>query len=127
MQIYIDADYKCHAMSGEGLRAFEVSALDGKCPTYIEGMRYIPFGEIWTWPDGTVFSGEMLAPWKNEPVLAAVQGAYEDAMAASEQKITELQLAWAESFEAQEQTNTDLQLALAEMYESAGTTTEGAV
>ena len=81
MQIYIDAEYKCHAAAGDGLRAFEVPALDGKCRTYIEGMRYVPSGEAWTRADGVVFGGEMLSPRQDAALLAAAQGAYEDGIA----------------------------------------------
>ena len=48
-----------------------------KCPQYIEGYRFIPAGERWTDPDGYVFSGEMIAPWKPYEELDAIQRIYD--------------------------------------------------
>lgn len=77
MTIYIDADYKCHTISGPGLTAVETTAFDGKCATYIEGYRFVPPGSTWTRSDGTVFQGEMIAPWKPWDELDAAQREYE--------------------------------------------------
>lgn len=77
MIIYIDNDFKCHAEAAEGLRAFEVPVFDGKCIAFIEGYRFIPSGENWTRSDGTVFRGEMTAPWKDFVELDAAQREYE--------------------------------------------------
>lgn len=77
MTIYIDADFKCHTIAGDGLTAVETAAFDGKCAAYIEGYRFVPDGSTWVREDGTVFSGEMVAPWKPWDELDAVQREYE--------------------------------------------------
>ena len=78
MTIYIDNDYKCHVSDPDGtMTAVETDAFDGKCPAYIEGYRYIPAGESWTRPDGVVFGGEMIAPWRDWKGLDAAQRDYE--------------------------------------------------
>ena len=77
MKIYIDSDYKCHVLPGEGLREFDVQFFDGKCQTFIEGYRYVPDGETWERADGEVFKGEMIAPWKNYTELYIAQLEYE--------------------------------------------------
>ena len=76
--IYIDSDYKCHTTNPDGLYpAVETDFFAGKCDTYIEGYRFIPAGESWTRPDGVIFAGEMIAPWKPWEELDAAQRAYE--------------------------------------------------
>ena len=87
MTIYIDNDFKCHVSNPEGTyTAVETTAFDGKCDAYIEGYRFLPESETWTRPDGVVFAGEMIAPWKDWRELDAAQLAYEreqmEAMAA---------------------------------------------
>lgn len=77
MQIYIDSDYKCHTVTGDDLTAVETTAFDGKCAAYIEGYRFVPDGSTWVREDGTVFAGEMVAPWKPWEELDAVQREYE--------------------------------------------------
>ena len=77
MKIYIDSDYKCHVLPGEGLREFDVPFFDGKCQTFIEGYRYVPKDETWEREDGEVFKGEMIAPWKNYTELYIAQLEYE--------------------------------------------------
>jgi hypothetical protein len=77
MKIYIDSEYKCHALPGEGLREFDVPFFDGKCQTFIEGYRYIPADETWERADGEVFRGEMIAPWKNYAELYIAQLEYD--------------------------------------------------
>ena len=75
--IYIDSDFKCHTSTADGLTQIETDAFDGKCDTYVEGYRFIPAGQTWTRADGTVFSGEMIAPWKPWAELDAAQREYE--------------------------------------------------
>lgn len=75
--IYIDSDFKCHAEDGGGMTAVEMDFFDGKCAAFMEGYRYVPSGTLWTREDGTVFHGEMIAPWKPFGDLAAAQAAYE--------------------------------------------------
>lgn len=75
--IYIDADFKCHASDDGTMTAVETDVFDGKCTAFLEGYRYVPAGESWTRPDGVVFAGEMIAPWKPFEELDAAQAAYE--------------------------------------------------
>lgn len=77
MTIYIDADYKCHTATYDGLTAVETDYFDGKCQAYIEGYRFVPAGASWTRPDGVVFQGEMVSPWKPWRELDSAQRAYE--------------------------------------------------
>lgn len=87
MKIYIDTDFKCHTSNPDGAyTAVETDFFDRKCQAYIEGYRFVPDGESWTRPDGEVFNGEMVSPWKDWNELAEAQRVYEreqyDAMAA---------------------------------------------
>ena len=73
MTIYIDSDYKCYVSPGEGVTAVETNAFDGKCRQFIEGYRFVPAGQSWTREDGQVFTGEMVAPWRDYEILAEFQ------------------------------------------------------
>lgn len=75
--VYLDTDFKCYVTFGEGRTQVETDAFDGKCDAYIEGYRFIPSGQTWTRADGTVFVGEMIAPWKSWDELDAAQREYE--------------------------------------------------
>lgn len=77
MKIYIDDEFKCHTQAADDRTAVETDFFDGKCAAYIEGYRFVPAGETWTAADGTVYSGEMITPWKPWAELDAVQRAYE--------------------------------------------------
>ena len=77
MQIYIDADFKCHTALKEGRTALETDFFEGKCAAYIEGYRFVPAGKTWTAEDGTVYPGEMITPWKPWAELDAKQREYE--------------------------------------------------
>lgn len=77
MTIYIDSDYKCHTATADDLTAVETNVFDGMCPAYIDGYRFVPAGATWTRPDGVVFQGEMVCPWKPWRELDAAQRAYE--------------------------------------------------
>ena len=82
MKIYIDSEYRCHTTNPEGtFLEEETPFFDGKCATFIEGYRFVPAGESWTRSDGTVFQGEMIAPFKPYDQLAAAQGQHEADMA----------------------------------------------
>lgn len=81
MTIYIDDDYKCHTSPGDGLTAVETDTFDGKCRQYIEGYRFVPAGQSWTREDGQVFTGEMVAPWRDYAILAELQALYEEEQA----------------------------------------------
>lgn len=75
--IYIDSDFKCHVTDDGTLTAVETDFFDGKCDTFIEGYRYVPAGAVWTRSDGVVFTGEMIAPWKDYAELDYAQLLYE--------------------------------------------------
>lgn len=78
MKIYIDSEYLCHTTNPDGtFLEVETDFFDGKCQTFIEGYRFVPSGSTWTRPDGVVFHGEMVAPWKDCRELDAAQRAYE--------------------------------------------------
>ena len=83
MTIYINTDFKGHTVAGDGMTAVETTAFDGKCVAYIEGYRFVPVGKTWTAADGTVYSGEMVSPWKPWAELDAAQRAYERERAAA--------------------------------------------
>ena len=76
MTIYIDSDYKCYVSAADGRRAVETDEFNGKCAEWIESFRLVPAGETWTRGDGEVFTGEMLAPWKDLGKAYAAQTAY---------------------------------------------------
>ena len=75
--IYIDSDFKCHVTDDGTLTAVGTDSFDGKCETFIEGYRFVPAGEVWTRPDGVIFTGEMIAPHTNYSILVAAQAQYE--------------------------------------------------
>ena len=95
MTIYIDSDFKCHVSDPDGtMTAVETDFFDDKCPAYIEGYRFVPAGETWTRPDGIVFHGEMIAPWKDWRELDSAQREYErEQLAAYEQALSEIEAA----------------------------------
>lgn len=95
MKIYIDNDYKCHRDNPEGTyTAVETTAFDGKCTAYIDGYRCVPSGSTWARDDGTVFTGEMIAPWKPWQELDAAQREYERQQLDSyEQALSEIEAA----------------------------------
>ena len=75
MKIYLDKDFHCHAAPGDGLREVETDFFDGKCAAFVEGYRFIPAEESWTREDGTVFTGEMVAPVRDYAELEEIQSA----------------------------------------------------
>ena len=77
--IYIDSEFKCHTSNNdETYTAVEIDIFNGKCKQFIEGYRFVPAGETWTREDGQVFTGEMVAPWRNYEILAELQAVYEE-------------------------------------------------
>ena len=92
--IYIDSDFKCHLSDDGTMTAVETVFFDGICDVMVEGYRCIPAGEIWTREDGTVFQGEMIAPWKTWEKLDAAQREYEkELLSQYEQALTEIETA----------------------------------
>lgn len=95
MTIYIDTDFKCHISNPDGLyTAVETDFFDGKCAAYVDGYRYVPSGATWARPDGVVFRGEMIAPWRDWDELDAAQRDYErELLAQYEQAMSEIESA----------------------------------
>lgn len=93
MTIYIDTDYKCHVSDPDGIMtAVETDFFDGKCKACIEGYRFVPAGAEWTRQDGVVFTGQMIAPWKDWRELDNAQRDYErEQLAAYEQALSEIE------------------------------------
>lgn len=90
MTIYIDNDYKCHTSPGDGLTAVETDVFDGKCRQYIDGYRFVPAGQSWTREDGQVFTGEMIAPWRDYAILAEFQSIYEEEQTKASEELAAL-------------------------------------
>ena len=76
MTIYIDNDYKCYISAADDRRAIETDAFDGKCEEWIESFRLVPAAETWVKPNGEMFRGEMVSPWKDLGEAYAAQAAY---------------------------------------------------
>lgn len=81
MTVYIDSEFLCHTEDAEGRTAVEADFFDGKCRTFIEGYRLIPFGETWTREDGEVFKGQMICPATSYSNLVEAQRNYEEGQA----------------------------------------------
>ena len=79
--IYIDEEFKCHVSNNGTMIAVKTDYFDNKCDSYIKGYRYIPEGYTWTRSDGTVFVGEMFAPWKMFDEIDQIQRRYEQELA----------------------------------------------
>ena len=95
-RIYLNADFECSVSEKEDtVQSVETDFFDGKCKAFIEGYRFVPAGTQWARSDGTVFTGEMIAPFKDHKMLEMVQALYEQLY----QDITETQLAVAELYE----------------------------
>ena len=92
MTVYIDSDYRCHSFDTGGLTPIETNFFYGKCRAFVEGYRYIPAGESWTREDGTVFTGEMIAPAEDIRLLEAAQAAYEEAQAENADALAALEV-----------------------------------
>lgn len=94
MTIYIDSDYKCYVSDAEGRRAVETDFFGSKCPEWIESYRFVPEGETWVSPNGEMFRGEMVSPWKDLGAAYAAQTAYVAAQNAQyEATLTEIEAA----------------------------------
>lgn len=77
-KIYIDSEYRCNTTNPDGTyREVATDFFAGKCSTFIEGYRFVPYNESWTREDGAVFVGEMVAPWKSYSELEDAQREYE--------------------------------------------------
>ena len=76
-RIYIDNGFKCHVTDDGTMTAIETDFFDGKCDAYIGGYRFVPDGAVWEKEDGSVFCGEMIAPWKDYSELERAQMVHE--------------------------------------------------
>lgn len=81
MKIYVDDSYRCHLKNDGTMTEIETEFFNSKCQVFIEGYRFVPAGESWTREDGTVFTGEMIAPWKPYEELDQAQRQYEQELA----------------------------------------------
>lgn len=90
MDIYIDSDCRCHTADDGTRKRVQTAFFDGKCDAYIEGYRFVPEGESWTREDGEVFSGEMIAPFRDHGELDECQRAFEHAQMADMRAALEL-------------------------------------
>ena len=81
MKIFIDKEFCCHLLDDGTMTEVQTGFFYGKCKTFVEGYRFVPAGEIWTREDGTVFTGEMITPWKPYAELDAAQREYERELA----------------------------------------------
>ncbi len=80
---YLDKDYRLHVQPGEGLEPWvdENGCFDGKSVTYIEGFRVIPAGRTWSAPDGTLYTGQMIAAAVDYATLKKAQDELESGIA----------------------------------------------
>lgn len=77
MKIYIDNDFKCHSSNPDNAyMEIDTDFFNNKCTRFIEGFRYVPYGENWMRSDGAIFKGEMIAPWRNYEILEEAQAQY---------------------------------------------------
>lgn len=81
MIIYIDNNFKCHLENDGTMREVETDFFDGKCRQFVEGYRFVPFGDTWVREDGQTFTGEMIAPWRDYDMLVSLQEQYEEMLA----------------------------------------------
>ena len=77
MIVYIDSEYKVHLGSAEGYVEVSSAFFDRLCPELAEAYRFVPANESWIRSDGEVFSGEMIAPYKDIRQYDAIQREYE--------------------------------------------------
>ena len=72
--IYLDSTFMCHATDNGTMQAVETNAFDGLCAGAIECYRYIPAGQAWTRPDGSIAPGPFVQAVKDPD---AIQEQYE--------------------------------------------------
>lgn len=95
--IFLNSDFQCSVTErADTVQNIETAVFDGKCNAYIEGYRFVPAGQQWMRNDGVLFTGEMIAPFKDSVYLDMVQSVYEQLAA----DITNTELALAELYES---------------------------
>lgn len=77
MTVYIDSEYKVHLESAEGYVEVSSAFFDRLCPELAEAYRFVPANESWIRSDGEVFSGEMIASYKDIRQYDVIQREYE--------------------------------------------------
>jgi len=123
MTIYLDADFCCYSKENEKtVQSIETDFFNGKCNTFIEGYRFVPYGQTWVRNDGEIFNGEMVAPHKDFSILDYAQKLYEETQASAikEERIVALEeenVAKDERIVALEEENAMLMECLLEMSE----------
>lgn len=77
---YLDENFRLHVEQNEGMTEWEDTQgfFNGKFDTYVEGFRVIPEGEQWKAPDGTIYSGFMLAAAVDFDTLEKAQSEQND-------------------------------------------------
>ena len=76
--IYLNENFECSVTQKiDTVQTIETDFFDGKCNAFIEGYRFIPEGQQWKRGDGVLFTGEMIAPFKDYTYLEMVQSLYE--------------------------------------------------
>ncbi len=89
MKIFIDKENKCHVTNdGTMSETLAPAILNGKCPAFIEGYKFIPKGtrEI----DGVVYGTGEVYPWRDYELLAEFQVIYEEEQAKATAEIAAL-------------------------------------
>lgn len=77
--ICLNKNFECSAVEkADTVQSVETDYFDGKCNAFIEGYRFVPEGQTWTREDGVVFTGEMIAPFKDYVYLEMIQALYEE-------------------------------------------------
>lgn len=84
MIVYIDNNYNCYASNDGTRREFETTFLEGKCPAYIEGFKYVPKGETYIDEGGRAYHGEMCIINADHNKLEKAQFEYELAQVKAE-------------------------------------------
>jgi ribosomal protein L24E len=79
--IYLNNEFKCHVKNDGTMLEAQSDFFNDKCKEFIEGYRFIPSNYSWTREDGTVFTGEMIVPFKPYSELNAAQREYERELA----------------------------------------------
>ncbi len=82
MKIYIDSDYKCHTSDDGTRREVETDFFNNKCRVFIEGYKY---------DDSRGYAA--IYPWRDYTQLAEAQAAYDEALALSQETISDMQTA----------------------------------
>lgn len=67
--IYLDSNFMCHATNDGTTQAVESDLFDGLCSGALECYRYIPAGQSWTRPDGSIAPGPFVQAVKDPDAI----------------------------------------------------------